>query len=58
MQLGPASSDGRACALETFTLTESGLKFFCMKLKYIPLIRDFESLEYATEFGHFSTSEN
>jgi hypothetical protein len=32
--------------------------FFCVELKYILLIRYFQSLKNATEFGHVSTSEN
>ena len=33
--------------------------FFCVELKYIPLIRNFESLKqnFEAEFGHVSTSE-
>ena len=54
--LGPASSDGRACTSEIFASTGSGLNpasagIFHMEMKYMPLIRHFESSKYTTEFG-------
>ena len=60
---GPASSDGRECASEIFASMGKGsnpaaLGFFCVELKYIPLICDFESSKYVAEFGHVSTSKN
>jgi hypothetical protein len=51
------------CALEIFTSTGIGsnpasARIFCVELKYILLIRYFQSLKNATEFGHIITSKN